>query len=395
VHGNGRGVDLGRLSGTIRTAALSETKTSSNIALNEPHEGERDMTEKIDRREFLRRSAGSSMAIVALGGGGALAALPKHTSTTKPAPELAPLTFQLGWVKNAEWSGEYIADSRGYYKAAGFRSVTLLAGGPTAPPIESVVTAGKALSGVSSPNITASAIQQGAPVKTVAVQYQKNPYVIMSLASNPIRTPQEMIGKTIGIPTGEAALFAAFLKVNHINPGKVHTVPVSFDPSDLPNHQVDGRVAFLTNEPIALAAQGVHTYTFLFADHNYPLVNNNYVVTDRALAKNREAVKAMLRAEIQGWQRSLADPELGPRLDVTNYGSTLGLTLTSAIEQSKAQNELIVSPATRKNGIFTMTPELIDENMRLLALGGVKLPASNLWDFSVLEEVYQEDPALR
>ncbi|MGF7235175.1 MAG: hypothetical protein ACQSGP_09475, partial [Frankia sp.] len=42
------------------------------------------------------------------------------------------LNYRLSWIKNAEFAGPYIADTKGYYKAAGFSSVNLIAGGPTA-----------------------------------------------------------------------------------------------------------------------------------------------------------------------------------------------------------------------------------------------------------------------
>ena len=41
------------------------------------------------------------------------------------------LNLQLSWIKNAEFAGEYMADSKGYYTDAGFSSVNLVAGPST------------------------------------------------------------------------------------------------------------------------------------------------------------------------------------------------------------------------------------------------------------------------
>jgi len=49
--------------------------------------------------------------------------------------------LRLPWVENVEFAGSYIADTNGYYKDAGFSSVTLMAGGPNVSQ-DSVVTAG-------------------------------------------------------------------------------------------------------------------------------------------------------------------------------------------------------------------------------------------------------------
>ena len=50
-----------------------------------------------------------------------------------------------------------------------------MAGGPNVSQ-DSVVAAGKALVGISSPDITGAAILKGAPLVIIGAQYQKNPF---------------------------------------------------------------------------------------------------------------------------------------------------------------------------------------------------------------------------
>jgi ABC-type nitrate/sulfonate/bicarbonate transport system permease component len=52
------------------------------------------------------------------------------------------LDVNLSWFKNAEFAGEYFADSQGYYAEAGFDSVNLISGGPSGDSTESMVLAG-------------------------------------------------------------------------------------------------------------------------------------------------------------------------------------------------------------------------------------------------------------
>lgn len=47
------------------------------------------------------------------------------------------LSVQLSWIKNEEFSGEFFADSEGYYTEAGFDSVTLTPVRPPVPPSSS------------------------------------------------------------------------------------------------------------------------------------------------------------------------------------------------------------------------------------------------------------------
>jgi ABC-type nitrate/sulfonate/bicarbonate transport system substrate-binding protein len=331
--------------------------------------------------------------------GGDNNAAPAKAAPAKAAPAKAGTlgagSLRLFWVKDVEFGGSYIADTNGYYKAAGFSSFELIAGGPTATPVETDLVGGKALFGISAPDLVASAVVQGgAGVKIIGAQFQKNPFAMLSMAGKPIKTPQDMIGKKIGVQASIESTWAAFLKANHINPQSITKVPVQYDPLPLTTGTVDGWVAYITNEPVALRLKGFKVETFLFADHGYPLVGDVYVVTDKTIRERPDAVKAFLRAQIRGWKEALADPALGARLTVGKYGKNLGLNVAEQTLESEAQNSLLLTDDVKKNGLFTITPELIAENIATLKLAGINVTAEQLFDPSVLTAVYQEDPTL-
>jgi ABC-type nitrate/sulfonate/bicarbonate transport system substrate-binding protein len=361
----------------------------------------------LDRRSFLRRGTAGGIGVALLGTGGLSALLAACGSSSKPAAsgtstsvagktDLGELTFQLSWIKNVEFAGEYIADTNGYYKDAGFSKVTLLSGGPTVQQ-DSVVAGGKAMVCISAPDITSAAINQGADLVTIGAQYQKNPFAVMSLASSPINTPNDMIGKKIGVQATNEAVWNAFLKANAIDASKINKVPVQFDPSPLVSKQVDGWFSFVTNEPNLLKTQGVATTTFLLADYKYPLVSESYVVKKSALADatKRTAIKAMLVADIKGWQQNLKDPTIGAKLAANVYGKDQKLTVAEQTLESTSENLLISTPDTLANGLFTITDALIAENISTLALAGINITKEKLFDMTVLQEVYSEHPELK
>jgi len=369
------------------------------------------VSEQIDRRGFIRLGT-TGMAAVGLASAGGLsaflAACSSGSSSTAAsgvsgasasgasgvaAPTFGSVSFQQSWINNDEFSGEYLADTRGYYLKEGFSSASLLTGGPNVDQ-DAVVQSGKAFIGVSSPDITSAAITQGADLIIVGAQYQKNPFAIMSMAKTPILNPQGMIGKKIGVQSGNQAVWNAFLKANSIDPSKIDEVPVQFDPTPLTVGTVDGWFSFITNEPNLLKSKGFDTYTFLLNDYNYPLVSETYMVQTSALTTGRAQLKAFLRAEIRGWHDSIADPSAGPYLAVTKYGKSLGLDLGEQTLESMAQNKLILTPDTIANGIFTITPESIAKSIGTLALGGTTITAPKLFDTSVIDEIYQENPEL-
>jgi ABC-type nitrate/sulfonate/bicarbonate transport system substrate-binding protein len=325
---------------------------------------------------------------------GAPAASTSATATAAAVKDLGTLDYRLAWIKNVEFAGSYIADSKGYYKAEGFSKVNLIAGGPTATAAETDVVTKKAFVALSSPDRTAAAIKAGAKVKIVGTQYQKNPFAVMSMAAKPILTPQDMIGKRIGVQAANEAVWEAFLKANKIDPSKITKVPAGFDPTVLTKGGYDGWFSYITNEPNVLTLAGFKVTTFLLADHNYPLVGESYVVTEDSIANERDKIKAMFIADIKGWTESNKDPAAGAALAATVYGKGLGLTTTEQTLESKSQNLLINNADTAKNGIFTMTPALIAANVKTLTYAGYTVTADQLFDMSIIDEVYKENPTL-
>lgn len=325
------------------------------------------------------------------------------TSPTSGASSSSPVAtksfgtanIQLSWIKNIEFAGEYFADAKGYYKQAGFSSVTLTAGGSAGASAEAAAVNNKALFGLSSVTVTAPAILKGAKLKTIATTYQKNPFCIVSIAKNPIPNVQAMKGKKIGVQAGgNTTIFKGLLKANGISESDLKIVPVQYDPTVVTTGEVDGFMAYITNEPILLAGKGFKTTTFLFADYDLPFVAETYIVSDENIAKNRDKIKALLVAEIKGWTDAVANPAQSATYAVTQYGKDQKLALKEQGLEAVAQNGLIVDPESIKNGFGTISDALVASNIKALATTGVVITADKLFDLSLLKEVYTEHPEL-
>ncbi|MCU1344582.1 MAG: hypothetical protein JWL70_848, partial [Acidimicrobiia bacterium] len=243
--------------------------------------------------------------------------------------------------------------------------------------------------------ITSSAINQGADLIAIAAQYQKNPFCVMSLASNPIAKPEDMYGKKIGVQATNEAVWAAFIKASGLDGSKINKVPVQFDPQGLVNKEVDGWFSFITNEPNVLKSKGVDTVTFLLNDHGYPMVSEILMVKRATIKSDREKLKALLKADIMGWRDSIKDATAGPHLVVTNYGKDLKYEEAEVVLESKAQNDLIYTSDTKANGLFTLTDELMAQTIKTLGIAGITITADRLFDMSLLKEVYAENPDLK
>ncbi|MCQ1946259.1 MULTISPECIES: ABC transporter substrate-binding protein [unclassified Arthrobacter] len=345
-------------------------------------------TRAANTRILLGTLAASSLLMVTACGGSADAGDAEYDT----------LDVNLSWIKNAEFAGEYFAEEKGYYADAGFSEVNLIAGGPGGTSTETMVLSGGALVGTSSPMGVAPVIaEQDAPLKIIGTTYQKNPFVIISLGSLPITTPEDLVGKRIGVQAGvNETLFDALLEVNGIDPGSVEKVPVQYDPQPLVNGDVDGFFGYLTNEVLTLEQAGHQTAVLPFADNGLPFIAESFVTTDEAIETRREELKAFLKATAQGWKDAVADPEESARLAVEVYGTDLNLDTAKETRQAEEQNtKLVVSADTEANGLFTISDSLIAENLEILKLAGYDLTAEQVFDMSLLAEVYEENPELK
>jgi ABC-type nitrate/sulfonate/bicarbonate transport system substrate-binding protein len=315
------------------------------------------------------------------------------TTNSDGTTDFGELSVQLSWIKNVEFAGEYFADSKGYYEDAGFSSTNLIAGPGAA---ESLVASGQSLVGVSDPISAAPAIvNEGAEVKIIGTTYQKNPFSILSLADGAnITTPQDLIGKRIGVQAGNETLFEALLEVNDIDPDDVTVVPVEYDPSPLITGDVDGFLAYVTNESIIVESQGYDVTNLLYADNGLEFATESFVVSQDSIDNNREALKAFLYASILGWKDAVADPQGSADLALDTYGADLGLDADTQLKQAEAANALIETDETDANGLFTISDDLIQSNLEVIKASGTTITADQLFDMTLLDEVYEEHPEL-
>ena len=232
-------------------------------------------------------STTSAAAASSSGAAGSSAAGSAVSTAIEPGSN-GSISVQLSWIKNIEFGGEFFADSEGYYTEAGFSAVDLVTG-----PVDSadaLVAAGTITVGLSAPDATARFIsEQGAPLKIIGSTFQKNPFCILSLEEGkPIRTPQDLVGKTVGIQAGtNQQIFAGFLKANNIDPASLTQVVVQFEPTPLTEMKVDGFMAYLTNEPFIVKSQGFTPVTLSFADNGLPLTAETFTVTQETIDTQR------------------------------------------------------------------------------------------------------------
>ena len=349
----------------------------------------------LTRRDFLRRSATGGLIIV--GGPAFLVACSKDKTadttlaaaeTTGAAPEttavaaaMTKFAMQASWVNDAEFMGYFTALHEGYYAAEGL-DLQYLSGGPDVIP-ESALLGKKAPIAITSPDTTIKAIvDDGAPFVIIGTQYQKSPLGVVSLAKSPIKEPKDLIGKTLAVPPVNTIAVEAMLKASGVDKSQVKIVPYEYDPTPLLKGEIDASIDFTTNVPFTLKEAGEEAVSFLLYDFGYTLYNDTIAVTKDTLANDRELLVKWLRASRKGWDAALADPAKYPPMFADSYFKGTGRSIDNELFFNAAQKPIIEAPG----GVFSMTDEGIDANLKALADSGIK-GTKDMFDTSLLAEI--------
>jgi ABC-type nitrate/sulfonate/bicarbonate transport system substrate-binding protein len=358
----------------------------------------------------FRRARALTMAAVAVA---SVLALSACAGDSTPAPsgdagaDHGEISVQYSWIKNEEFAGEFYAYENGYYDEAGFSNVVGISGPDTGVAKLLSGTVQVALSDAAS--IGAAIAEQDAPLKIIGATFQKNPFTILSLAgAGNITTPQDLVGKTIGVQDSNASVFAALLNANGIDPADVTVVPVDFDPTPLMNGDVDGFMAYLTNEALTVELAGYEITNLAYADNGVPYVAETFSVTDQYLAENKELLKAFLTAEIKGWTDVFQNSTDDSVALITKYynqaaeESADGLeAVFGALDPTKtakgleAEKLLISTAETEANGLFTISDELKQQTVDSLSAAGWDVSVDDLFDTTIIDEIYAENAELK
>ncbi|UJW86215.1 ABC transporter substrate-binding protein [Devosia sp. SL43] len=302
------------------------------------------------------------------------------------AQETKDVALQLSWLHSVQFGGSYIAKSKGYWSDAGL-NVALNPGGPNAPVDPAVVT-GQALVGISAADYASASVEQGAPFKIIGVAMQKNPFVIASLPANPVNTPADLVGKSIGMALANTPVLQALCTINNVDISQIEIVPTQYDAAPLLADQVDCLLCWETDLPVAMAIKGVESVTMLMADHGYAVHSQTYIATDDSLANRRSDLVALMRGEVNGWNDYKADPKAAASLTLELYPDQ-GLDLPTQQLQAERQVPLMFSALTDQFGFGWFTDETVEQNVETLGLLGRSVTA-DLWDRSILEEVHAQ-----
>ncbi|HEC08305.1 MAG TPA: myristoyl transferase [Acidimicrobiales bacterium] len=303
------------------------------------------------------------------------------SGSTSSAAEMRQLAFQAAWINDAEFIGYFIGIDNGYYSDEGLE-IDYLSGGPDVIP-ESSLLSGRAPIALTTPDTTIKAISEdGAKLKIIGTQFQKNPIGVVSLVESGINSPQDLVGKTLAVPPVNTLSVEAMFRLNDIDPADVNIVPYQFDPTPLIKREIDASLDFTVNVPFSIREAGEEATSFLLYDYGFTTYNDTVVVTEEALNERRDDLVKFLRASRRGWNENFQDLDKYPAMFGSTWFSGTGRSVANETFYNNAAKDLIDHP----NGVYTMTEEDIAANLEALASIGIN-GDRDMFDTTLLEEI--------
>lgn len=308
--------------------------------------------------------------------------------TALPAAAQTPITFSLDFRALGRHAAWYVALDKGYYKQAGL-DVTIVPSQGTAQAIQNLEANAAQFAFSDVAGLVAARTNSGSTAKMVAVIYQKAPYAIFTLRSGADLTrPEQLEGLEIASGAGSFTqkVIEAFMIAKGLNPATVKYTNI--DPAArvgmLVSKKIPAIETFVMSKPgIEKAAPG-DAQTFLLADHGVKLYSNGILARADYLSANADKVRAFVKASLQGWRDTIADPK-GAAAIIAKH--VAGLDPEIVVAEINIVDDLVVTPETRAQGLGAIDPANMAASVALVAKGvnnGDTIKAADVYDAAFL-----------
>ena len=227
-------------------------------------------------------------------------------------PAKQPLKLAINWFPTGDHAAYFVAQERGYFAQNGL-DVSIEYSKGSADSLAKADT-GRADIAISDTSVVLGGLARGAKVKIVGMIFDETPQNIFSRKDQPLRTPKDLVGKSIGAPPGDSQRMSwpAFARQNGVDPNSVTWVNVepSAKVAALAAKRVDGVADLMTGRPNYDKAMGADQVVVLpWADFGFNMYSMAFIVSDKILAERPDQVRAFLKAAYMGWSDVMKDRE--------------------------------------------------------------------------------------
>ena len=222
---------------------------------------------------------------------------------------LKQIRLGVGFIPNVQFAPLYVSQKKGYYAEEGL-DVVIEYGYEN--DFVALAAQGEREFAVASGDQVILARGQGLPITYIMKWYERYPVALVSPKSKGIKTPQDLVGKSVGLPGFFGASFIGWKALSYAGGLEEQSVTVKkigfTQVASLQQNLVDSAIGYIANEPIQLKSLGIDVTVLEVSDY-IDLVSNGLVVGDRLMKENPDLVKRMVRATLKGLIYTIQNPK--------------------------------------------------------------------------------------
>ena len=257
----------------------------------------------------------------------------------------------MPWVLNDEEAPWYNAIELGFF-ADVCLEVELVAGGPGVDHLQTLAGGAVDIAVVAGGSRVPSIVSSPTPADVVAVGtfLKHSPYIWLGLdpdtpqdqRSDKVITPQDFIGKKVGIQGNDDYLFNFMSNKYNIPADEVDLMEAGFTPDPVLMGAMDYIGAWIVNQPRLLEEKGFMNWVaFRFSDWGWDGYGDVTVVRRDTFEENPDLVRRFLAAQTQGLNYLLENPDASAEIAVV-YGVDAQLTKEQALRRFELQEALVL-----------------------------------------------------
>ncbi len=248
-----------------------------------------------------------------------------------PTDEPPALTVQLDWHLNAQFAGLLVAEAEGLYRAENLAVTLRPLGQLPYDRLVDTVAASDNLIGSSEGGLFLAGRARGLSVVAIGTMFQASPLGLISLETSGIRTPADLAGRRVAIHDDGHEALDTVLRAAGLDRTRVQVgVAAGHGPEALLAGKIDAQQGYLVDELVKLRLAGHAVRALEYRRHGLSAYSQVYFVSERTLARHREALRRFLLASGRGWQKAVADVPAAARLIRRQHSPDLALAYLEA-----------------------------------------------------------------
>src|ERR671915_125570 len=212
------------------------------------------------------------------------------------------------------------------------------------------------------------------PVRTISVVHQNTMSAILTLAESGVRTPRDLVGKTLADSPASTVriLFPLYARKAKIETGSVRwrdAAPPAL-PGLLTSKQVDGVGQFVVGRPLFATTAGKPVSALRYSDYLKGFLGIGIMASENTIRNRRDLTRRFVRALNKGLRYAISNPRATAAI-LKKHQPLVNEAV--AAQELKIMKFFVATKGTRKFGVGYIDAQKMKSTRSVIASGGFQL----------------------